>query len=570
MKTRILAVVSAFSFLLCACESVHVLYDGQEARYSIVLPESASRSERTAAKELQETLQKMGGPELEITSDASREYRIFVGVAPKGKVKPVPDDESFCYCTKGKDLYIFGGEGRGTMYGVFRFMEQELGVRYYTPECTVFPEMERCTFGRLSVTGSPALSYRQLDYFHLSGHPEWLAHNCVNTNGGPSDNEWGGLESYSGCHTMPYYVPDSLFKDHPEYFALRDGSRQTGQLCLSNPDVLQMCKEGVLNTMRFNHSPRIYSLSQADDTLYCQCPECRKIEAQYGGQHSGIMLWFVNQVADYVRDEFPDKYVGTFAYQYTRTPPEGIVPRDNVVVRLCSIECCFAHPFTAGCPENEPFMRDLRTWGEIAPHLFIWDYVVDYAQYLAPWPNFQVLAQNLRTMRDNHAIGVYEESCYDAGGSEFCDMKAWVLAHLLWNPDQEVDTLVNDFINGYYGCAAQYVREYYDMCQGLVTPDVHFGIYIGAGHEIYSDEFIDKADLVLRKARDAAENDEIRDRVDKVRMQILYLHAERRFHLASKDGSWEELKSLARRYHARWHEGMPLEQSIANQEAFLK
>ena len=88
---------------------------------------------------------------------------------------------------------------------------------------------------------------------------------------------------------------------------------------------------------------RIYSLSQNDNQLFCQCEKCQAIEAQYGG-HAGIVVWFVNQVADAVRQEFPDKYVGTFAYQYTRRPPTGIVPRDNVVIRLCSIECCFAHP----------------------------------------------------------------------------------------------------------------------------------------------------------------------------------------------------------------------------------
>ena len=132
---------------------------------------------------------------------------------------------------------------------------------------------------------------------------------------------------------------------------------------------------------------RIFSLSQNDNQAFCECPNCKAIEERYGG-HSGLIIWFVNQVADEAQLLFPQKYIGTFAYQYTRKPPVGICPKDNVVVRLCSIECCFAHPITAECPQNKAFVDDMKAWSKIAPHLFIWDYIVDYAQYMAPWPNF--------------------------------------------------------------------------------------------------------------------------------------------------------------------------------------
>ena len=558
--------------LLTACTDFaghHTLYRGTHTRYTIFLPDDASPSERSAAEELQQVVQQMGGPLIPLTATRTGSHQLLVGVAPEGVEKPQADDETFTYRTVGNNLYIWGGADRGTMYGVYRLLQQQWGVRWYTPTCTVIPQQKRCSFGRLDVTQTPAVPFRQLDYFTVSSQPQWLAHNLVNTNHTPQENQWGGLISYRGCHTMPAFVPYSLFDEHPEYFCMRDGKRQNhGQLCLSNPDVLQLCKEGVLKRMRDEPLPRIYSLSQDDNFSYCQCPECQAIEAQYGGQHSGIMLWFVNQVADYVRDEFPDKYVGTFAYQYTRTPPTGITPRDNVVVRLCSIECCFGHPFTAGCEQNEAFMRDLQTWGQLAPHLFIWDYVVDYAQYLAPWPNFQVLAENIRTLRDNHAIGIYEESCYNAGASEFADMKAWVLAELLWNPDQDVEPLVDDFIRGYYGQAAPQVRAYYDLCQSMVTPDVHYGIFIHHDHPLYTDEFLTAATDILTQARAAAADDEtLLERVDIVRMQVLYLYSVRHFAEARADGSWDELKQLARRHNAQASEWKPLETWINEMES---
>ena len=254
--------------------------------------------------------------------------------------------------------------------------------------------------------------------------------------------------------------------------------------------------------------------------------------------------------------------MGTFAYQYSRQPPTGIKPRDNVVIRLCSIECCFAHPLDAGCPQNEAFMRDLRGWAELAPHLFIWDYIVDYAQYMAPWPNFQVLGPNIRVFGENKAIGVFEEAQYQSAGAEFDEMKAWTVNQLLWNPEQNVDSLVNIFIDGFYGKAAPHIMDYYRLCQSLVKPDVHFGIYITENHEIYSDDFTKKAFAILQEAREAAESDEIRERVDRVRMQPLYLQCMRHKAESLRDGTWEELRRLMKQYKAMHREGHPQERFI--------
>ena len=58
----------------------------------------------------------------------------------------------------------------------------------------------------------------------------------------------------------------------------------------------------------------------------------------------------VNSVADAIADEFPHVVVDTLAYQYTRPAPNITVPRKNVVIRLCSIECNFAAPLVRLLP----------------------------------------------------------------------------------------------------------------------------------------------------------------------------------------------------------------------------
>lgn len=570
------AVILMASVLFCVNMSLSAagtLFSGGKSRYRIVLSDAASTSEQTAAAELQRYIREISGAELPILTDLHvKGPRVFVGYNDRvGELLGQKDigslDETFTYESRGKDIFIYGGSQRGTLYGVYTFLENELGCRWYTPTYTKVPKVAKWRFKKLSHSESPAIKYRYSNYYEVANADEWCAHNKQNYSWNASTNKYGNLEAYWSCHTMGLFVPEEeFFPTHPEYFALRGGQRKgSGQLCLSNPDVMKICRDRLLAVMDKEPLYRIYSLSQKDNYEFCECDECKKIEERYGG-HSGLILWFVNQVADEVGKVHPDKYVGTFAYQYGRKPPVGIVPRDNVVIRLCNIECCFAHPMDAGCPQNESFMADLQGWKEIAPHLFIWDYIVDYAQYLAPWPNFQVLGPNIKVFRDYNAIGIFEEAQYQSLASEFQEMKTWVVTKLLWNPEQDVNVLVEDFIEGFYGKAAPKVLEYYYLCQSLVTPDHHYGIFIGEQDPLYNDEFVRQGEAILREAMNLAEDDEIKERTGEVLMQILYLKTMRAKQQSFNDGTWDELVTMMRHYQTRANEWGTLETFIKNME----
>ncbi len=575
-KNSMQFIIILCSVLICTTSTMasNILFKNGKSKYQIAISAEASSSEQTAAKELQAYIKQIGGVELPITNSLnSNGPKIFVGYNDRvsqlvGKQDITPDYEGFTYCNKGKHLIIYGGSKRGTMYGVFSFLEDQFGVRWYTPNCTKVPKLKKWNFVTLHHSEEPAIQYRYSNYFVTENVSQWSAHNKENMKWGPVDNLYGNIEAYWNAHTMGQLVTaKEFFKEHPEYFALRNGKRiDNGQLCLSNPNVLDICKKRLFEKMKSLPGYRIFSLSQNDNQSFCECPNCKAMEERYGG-HSGLIIWFVNQVADEAQLLFPQKYIGTFAYQYSRKPPVGIRPKDNVVVRLCSIECCFAHPITAECPQNKAFVDDMKAWSKIAPHLFIWDYIVDYAQYIAPWPNFQVLGPNIQAFREHNVIGVFEEAQYQSGGAEFDEMKAWVANKLLWNPQQDVNVLVKDFIDGYYGNAAPKIMEYYLLCQSLVNPQTHFGIYIRENDPIYSDEFIQKGFSIINGAKQDAENDTIKERVERVSMQLLYLQSVRNRKKSIEDGTWAEFVRLARRYNAKPSEGQTLDSFISSFEA---
>ena len=559
-QTLKLALLILLAWLRVGTATAGKLFGGGKSRYAIVVAKDASQSELTVAEELQEYIYRISGAKLALVSeDKAADYKryIFVGYSPKfgeklGVERPEDGDEGFTYRSVGDDLWIYGGKQRGTMYGVYSFLENELGVRWYTKSCTKVPERDTWSFGKLNHSEAPAVGIRQMDYFDAQD-AAFLAHNKVNSIWNSQVNDYGNLVGYWGCHTFDALVASNkYFATHPEYFSLRDGERKPHtQLCLTNPDVLRLCTEGMLQTIKNNPNYWVYSLSQNDNQNYCQCEKCTEIANRYGGQ-SGLLLWFVNQVADVVKEHHPDKHISTFAYQYTRGVPTGITPRDNVVIRLCSIECCFGHPLDA-CDHNKPFMEDIRKWKDVAGKLFIWDYVTNFRQYLAPFPNFNVLAPNIKTFIDHNVIGIYEEGQYQSTGGSFADLRTWVLNKLLWNPEQDTMALVDDFIGGYYGAAAPYVKEYFDLCHAQLKDDMVLDIYYVENHPIFSEEFLKRANELVDKACQAVENesDELKYRVDLVRLQMKYLHLVREPHEALEYGTYDYFVDFIRRHKIR-------------------
>jgi len=539
-----------------SCKSEHTLFCDGKSDYSIVLSENATESEIFAAQEIQKSILEISGAKLPVvkTPEGQRGRRIILD-SRHNDFK----DESFTYCNKGGDIVIRGGGQRGTMYGAFSFLENELGVRWYTSKVTLNPARDCWSFTKLNHHEEPGMAIRNV-FFYDAFDPDWSAHNKSNGRMGGEVKVHGGVEQFWGCHTFGKYVPfDKYHAEHSEYFNILDGQRVDGtrpytvQLCLTNPEVLQLCIDGVKETMREHPEATIVDLSQNDsygDFLECcECEECRKIAEQYGGQ-SGLMLWFVNQVADAVKEEFPDRYVGTFAYRFTRKPPVGIAPRENVVVRLCSIECCFLHGF-AECSEEKTkeFHEDLMAWSQIAPHLYIWDYVVTFTQYSIPFPNFGALQSNIRSFRDNNVFGVMEQGAYQSYGGEKSGLRAYLLAKLLWNPDCDVDAVIDDFCLGFYGPdAGPLVRDYYALEQSLVSADSHCGIYPDVNNPILTPEFIASSEELFAKALEAVkDNTELYNRVELAYFPILVLKYARAREAGKEDGTYDRILKIVKR-----------------------
>lgn len=528
----------AFALLasLAAAEDITLVKDGK-SDYVIVLAKDAAPAEEHGAKELQTYIKEMSGAELPIQRDvegiAYPEHSIIIG-GHTASANPPLGPEEFVSSTPGTYVCVDGGGPRGILYGCYDLLER-LGVRWYTSKITRVPHQTTITLPFFGERQCPAFEYRY-PFFAEAEDKDWAARNRTNGASMSLDDSVGGSVIYFPfVHTLDQLIPGTLFKDHPEYFALLNGKRFDGygQRCLSNPDVLTLAIATVRGWIHDHPEAQIYSVSQNDCENWCQCDACKAIEDKYGA-HSGLYLWFVNQVAEAIEHDHPEKLIDTLAYWFTEVPPHDIVPRKNVRVRLCPIRCCEAHPYESCTSDaNKAFLAHLKAWGAMTDTLYIWHYNTDFAHYLMPFPDFAEFPAELRLYKRSGVKGVFFEGAYaPGGGGSDAELRSWVMARLLWNPDQDADALVTEWMKGVYGAAWEPMRKWFDRLHAeAAKPDRHLGIYDPPTHAIFSDEVIAAGDALFDEAEKLAAADAVAaEYVAKGRISLRYVKLARAPH----------------------------------------
>lgn len=506
--------------------------------WTIVVAADAIPSEVYAAHELQHFLEQAGAARLPIAAEPPQSGPagnaspcIFVGPSAAMLESPAGFDvtgfgeEDLRIVIRDSAVAIAGGRPRGTLYGVYTFLEDYLGVRFLAHDHVHVPPIgDWRVAGPVDRFYHPPLSFRWSFYAETNQYPEFAARNRTNTV--PTDPRLGGKTTLQNVnHTFCFLVPSREFgKEHPEYYAMVDGQRlwevaddgtQT-QLCLTNPDVLRITTQRVLEDLRAHPGMKNISVSQNDCSAYCRCPQCAAIDDREGTP-MGSLLTFVNAVADEVAKEFPDALVGTLAYSYSRKPPKTIVPRPNVQIQLCSGECCLLHPITdPDCPLNQEFCEDMREWGRICDNVSIWNYNTNFANYQLPCPNLRVIEPNIRYFVANNAIGVFMQGVYNTEGGEFSDLRNYLMANLLWDPNRSGEALIREFLALHYKSAAPPICQFITRVHDNAARRGLHRACSGQAADYGVDDGIAQAGLeAFAEALELADDDAVRARVEK-------------------------------------------------------
>ena len=444
--------------------------------WDIVVDSEAIPSEKYAALEFQSLFKRSVGMLLPLhDTDEKAPNHVFVGNSGTLARDNIAVDisglgeEGFHVIIRDDLLAIVGGRPRGTLYGVYQFFEDELGVRFLTYDHAHIPDSSKGQISCREYTYSPPFSFRWSYYKENSDHPEFAARLRVNTV--TTDEKLGGKTNQDLIsHSFHLLVPFSKYgKDHPEYYALLDGKRDTNtagagpQLCVTNPEVIKIAAESAIRYMNEHQEVRNVSVSQADTDRYCHCDRCQAINEREGTP-MGAQLTFVNAVAELVEEVHPNVKVGTLAYWYTRKAPKTIRPRHNVQIQLCSIECCTLHPINdPDCPRNREFCSDMNEWSKICDDIWIWNYNTNFTAYDLPFPNLRSIGPNVRYFLSNNAKGVFMQSNGNGTSGELSDLRNYLIARMLWDPHLDDQATIVEFVQLHYKNSAQPILNYIKM-----------------------------------------------------------------------------------------------------------
>lgn len=446
-----------------------------------------TKEDHESAKVLQNYLEKISGVELELTEGNldSATPKIVLGL-----LEDSSPSEKIQIKSQNGDLHILGGSHQAVQNAVYEFLERYFNCKWYAPGVEAIPLKKSIILNEMDYSYTPEISTRTVHSRLFYQNHDFADQQKVTYEAFPT------YVPSARVHTFHKFMPEEVFyENHPEYYALRGDKRLPTQLCLTNPDVLEIVKDSVAALFERHPEAAVLSVSQDDNQQYCQCPLCSRIDEEEGGP-AGTMVRFVNNVAK----AFPDKTISTLAYQHTRKPPKT-APDPNVLITLCSIECDRSAPIADKC---EDFAQDLIGWGKLTDNIRIWDYTTQFTNFLAPFPNIHTIQPNIHLFRDNNAKWVFEQ--HSNNPSELFELRSYVTAKLLWNPDLDFNDLLLEFTNGYYQEAGPFIKNYVDQIHQELANDQDFFLFLYGDPSEAFDSYL-KPDLLAQYANlfDAAE-----------------------------------------------------------------
>jgi hypothetical protein len=433
----------------------------------------SSNKDYQAAMLLNDFVQRITGTSLPLVSDRTIRQKndLLISSYEEG---PDPDlvdllEDGFNLRTDDSTLTI-SGSGLGTVYGVVTLLEDYFGVKYYAANSCTVPHRQNMSLpAYLDRTENPSFRYRQTQSYSIDIDPLYkIWHRLEEPKEIFAANYW--------VHTFDKILPSNIYGvTHPEYYSYINGERRPGaasQWCLTNPDLFEVVAERIDSIFKANPGQDMISVSQNDGNFTnCSCDQCKVIDDAEGGP-SGSIMYFLNKLATH----FPDKEFSTLAYLYSMTPPKTIKPLPNVNIMLCDIDCYREVPLTDNT-SGQHFIKSLEGWSKISDNIFVWDYGINFDNYVSPFPNFHVLQPNMQLFRNNNVKMHFSQIAGSKGGN-FSELRSYLVAKLLWNVNCNADSMMQSFLQGYYGDAAPFLYQYIKIQEGaLLGSNIPLWIY---------------------------------------------------------------------------------------------
>ena len=550
------------------------LLENGEVKVTVVYSEGASESLIAAADFMAATIDRMSGSSgvrTAVKDGSESGFSIYVGRAANSALIDLSDvkDDGYKLEIKPEGIYIVGKTDDATRNGIYDFLETHLECMYVSPENTYVPLCPTVKLALEEKTVNPTITWRKVYQYESvqNGWYERLKMNGTIVKEGENSielyNEWG-----TWCHSSFEFVPpEKYFDEHPEYYAKFLGKRRyqfnvlgrtfPTHLCYTNEEVYQIAEAELVKRIEANPEVKFWDFSIMDTYFAtCRCKECKKFNKEAGSE-MGTLLAFLNRLADAIRDDYPDVYLSTLAYQRVKNPPKNMKCAPNLCINVCAFPGTQSYPYSTegGIKASREFAERVVEWGKICDNILVWDYVVNFTHLKLPFPNFEFQKENLEFYLENNIRFVFHQGSREPM-DENAEMRTYLLSRQLWDKDVDLLALAKKYVAVVYGDAAGLVEEYMDTANAAMiesgadlslydSPKKHKNGYLAP-------KLTDKYLELTEKMLEVAENSDTVNvkAVEMLRVNALYAKmTDASWDYRAKKAAFEEFKALSEKYN---------------------
>ena len=441
-----------------------------------VYPFYLGLSDRTKQLGTDESRLKFDGYFLKITE----RYAVIAG-RDKANTRDPYYGHHFVYGNKDLGIYEFGE--KGTLNGVYRFLNKFAGIRYYMPGDlgTIIPQSKDFTVETQEYYDAPAFRERMFGaVWFQHAEKDWLYWHHRLFAGGER------------CHiNHSYNYMRRYQKTNPEFFALIGGERDFGKLSTANNygNLCMTNKEGIKAFAKiaadfFDRNPdfAVFPIVPQDGMYkVCECPDCKKLYSPHLGEEgkfSNLVFHHAIEVAKILKKTHPEKYIGVLAYENYRHAPDMELP-ENMYVCICYRRQDLRDP-----EKKKRIEQTFRDYVRKKANIHVWTYAL--YNHIPPMRGIPVLysgilKENINFNLNHNVVGEKAEGWYYSGGGDqyikarsggkglyaSTHLHDYVRCQLLWDPALDVNALLNEYYHLFYGPAEAEMKRFWQAAEEL-------------------------------------------------------------------------------------------------------
>ena len=464
-------------------------------KYKILIAEGADECIEKAGVILQTYLEKSTSVNIPVTKDIREQNAIVLTLTNVEEASAYSErlvSDGFAIFVSNEKIYLASNTPRGVLYGVYDFLERFLGVRFLRADCEYVPTVAEFELPQ-EIISNPDFAMRTYlmgDTFEDTADLEYLSKKRIKDVFTPVPKRYGGREEVYGRHTnhnFHYYVPFEKYgNEHPEFYRffyvneeitptidLTNGITEDGKLDESMEiSVAKIVIEEMKKDAIEHPEATVFNFTQEDGPYYFDDENNRRLEQKY--KRSGILVRFCNVIAREL-NKFTQKELGrtikivTFAYAYTKDAPvivdeNGIRPIDETVIADKNVIIQFAL-FSNGCyhyfdeRQFESVRKPMQEWKVVAHDFWYWAYDISFHRYFAYFDTFTHIDENIDGFKKLGISYLCMQGSHDCANNWQTNIRAYAYLKKMWDSSLSAQALIDEYIDLYYGIAADSVRE---------------------------------------------------------------------------------------------------------------